>query len=625
MGKAEEYLAKKRNKAARKRLNNTVDFTHGIQAAKRRRKAGRRRICEGMCYSLPTPDDPYNDLYQERLGKGKAKKGREDEEDEVPAKPGSKKYLKMEVNGKYKNKTRAQRATENTLSDKPINKTTSTRRKSVSVRLSQRPEAKGSEESLDSLTLDGRATGEFSDHIVRSRPKGMFYGESGIRLEKVIWRPSSERCSKENGVWTSVRGDAFEEALCALLNASMLVDPQNENYDSNEINMERKKVTVGSKWDWLFWEACGSGSDVLATGRITDTSTQTGCVLAAIAHITARRVHDIVCSNPVVLFVVQSKEQTLQVRTICKVLKSLLGLHAVSLHTGTPLQHQIEGLSGTSPEILIATPDRLCDLLSVNAVSISNVTFMVVDGLEDMVSCGFGDQLEQIRSTVEANVQTVVLSGAISHTSRDVCQKILKDPICKVESGTCMLRCSACISQNVHVLVSEERRLQKLLKIMRAHFESQQSGATFRGVLVLFRQSQALLHVKASLQEEGYSVEHFLGDTTSENQPTRLVLEQFRNGQVEVLLSTEEFVGQIDIAAVGTIVNFEFPSTMDLYCQTLMRMARDTINGMLYSFCSGATAPLALQLVKVLQQCLQPVPSSLRMLAEAATVIEQLP
>ena len=46
MGRTEEYLAKKRTKAARKRLRNTVDFSIGVQAARYRRKVGRRRACE---------------------------------------------------------------------------------------------------------------------------------------------------------------------------------------------------------------------------------------------------------------------------------------------------------------------------------------------------------------------------------------------------------------------------------------------------------------------------------------------------------------------------------------------------------------------------------------------------
>mgnify|MGYP002775693203 CR=1 FL=1 len=96
-----------------------------------------------------------------------------------------------------------------------------------------------------------------------------------------------------------------------------------------------------------------------------------------------------------------------------------------------------------------------------------------------------------------------------------------------------------------------------------------------------------------------------------------------RDGQIEVLLSMAEVVGQFDIYNMGTIFNYEFPSSVDQYCRTLTRMARNTAYGTLHSFCSGAMAPLASQLIGVLQQCLQPIPSSLEMLAKAVRVIKE--
>ncbi|XP_072981082.1 DEAD-box ATP-dependent RNA helicase 14 [Typha angustifolia] len=65
MAKGDDAVRKKRNKTNRKRMRNSESAVSArvasIIAAKRRRKDGKRRMCEGMCYSLPTPDDPFND------------------------------------------------------------------------------------------------------------------------------------------------------------------------------------------------------------------------------------------------------------------------------------------------------------------------------------------------------------------------------------------------------------------------------------------------------------------------------------------------------------------------------------------------------------------------------------
>ncbi|XWS66282.1 hypothetical protein CRYUN_Cryun05aG0186000 [Craigia yunnanensis] len=67
MAKGDDALRKKKNKAQRKKLNRQSDSSTvsariaSIIASKKRRKAGKRRMCQGMCFSLPTPDDPFND------------------------------------------------------------------------------------------------------------------------------------------------------------------------------------------------------------------------------------------------------------------------------------------------------------------------------------------------------------------------------------------------------------------------------------------------------------------------------------------------------------------------------------------------------------------------------------
>ncbi|KAI5082731.1 hypothetical protein GOP47_0002474 [Adiantum capillus-veneris] len=604
MGKAEEYQAKKRNKAARKRLSNTVDFTHGVQAAKRRRKAGRRRICEGMCYSLPTPKDPFNDSYKENLAKKKVKEARRDGDNDLPY---GKTATKVGLN--QEKKARAEKSKANVKSSSAESNKFE---KSGSNTLPKRSEA---EMRQAFVTRSGP-----SNHVLSNGENDAFQRQA-IHFAKYKWKPSCENCSKNNNSWTCVGGDAFEVALCALLNADMV---KNEEYEVNAA-VEQKvpfEKCIGSKWDWLFWEACGTGSNVLVTGRAAIAIFQISSVLAAVAHIGTRRAPQIQFKDPIALFLVQSKEHTLQVRSIFRVFKSLLGLHAVSLHPQTALEHQIEGLRSTEAEVLVATPERLCELLSINAVSLTNISFMVVDGVEEMVSCGLADDLLQVKGRVPDNVQVVLSSGHFPHSMHDICRKLLEGPIRRVMSNISLPQSCACICQNVHFMVSYDKRQQKLKNILRDHMESRENGASPQGPVVLCRR-QLLSQVKDMIQEEGYSVDVLSDDNIKTNQSGNLVLEQFRNGQVEVLIATEDCVSQIDLADIGIIVLYEFPASIEFYQQILMRMARNTINGVLYSFCSGATAPLASQLIAVLQECHQPIPSSLRMLADAAQVVEQ--
>ncbi|MCO5556740.1 hypothetical protein L7F22_010292 [Adiantum nelumboides] len=554
-----------------------------------------------MCYSLPTPEDPFNDSYRENLAKKKNEKASREEDYDLPnEKRASKVGLvqekaarpkKSKANGKSSpaNSNKLQKPGCNSLSN---------------VSKAEMPHA---------LVIQSGA----SNHAPSNGESGAFSSQT-TNLAKYKWKPNCENCSRSNDTWTCVGGDVFEVALCALANENMV---ENEHCEVNAAVGQKMlfEKCIGGKWDWLFWEACGTGSDVLVTGTGANTIIRINSVLAAVAHVGTRRASQTQFKDPIVLFLVQSKEHTLKVRSIFKVFKSLLGLHAVSLHPQTALEHQIEGLKSTTFEVLVATPERLRELLSMNAVSLTNISFMVVDGVEEMVACGFGNDLLHIKGRVADNVQVILSSGRFPHSIHNVCLKLLKDPTHRVTSNISLPQICAGICQSVLVLVSENKRQQKLRNILKDHMENRASS---QGPIVLCRRLQSLLQVRGMIQEKGYSVDALCDDSIKTNESASLVLEQFRNGQVEVLLAMEDFVSQIDLADIGIIVLYEFTASMEFYCQILTRMARHTINGVLYSFCSGATAPLASQLIDVLQECLQPIPPSLRMLADAAQVLD---
>ncbi|KAD2093505.1 hypothetical protein R6Q59_008751 [Mikania micrantha] len=65
MPKGEDAIIRKKNKSIRKKLRSdsakVSNRIAAIIAQKKRRQSGKRRMCQGMCFSLPTPEDPFND------------------------------------------------------------------------------------------------------------------------------------------------------------------------------------------------------------------------------------------------------------------------------------------------------------------------------------------------------------------------------------------------------------------------------------------------------------------------------------------------------------------------------------------------------------------------------------
>ncbi|KAL2525945.1 P-loop containing nucleoside triphosphate hydrolase superfamily protein [Abeliophyllum distichum] len=67
MGKSDDSIRRRKNRKTRNKQENKYSSSKvsarvaSIIAAKKRRMSGKRSNCQGMCFSLPTPEDPFND------------------------------------------------------------------------------------------------------------------------------------------------------------------------------------------------------------------------------------------------------------------------------------------------------------------------------------------------------------------------------------------------------------------------------------------------------------------------------------------------------------------------------------------------------------------------------------
>eukprot|EP00249_Psilotum_nudum_P020171 c27587_g1_i1 orf=498-2459(-) len=643
MGKAHEYALKKKGKVIRKQMakttGKTVDFIRGVQASRRRRKIGRRRVCEGMCFSLPTPDDPLNEHYQSRLGERKV---------------GNVQKTGMMPKGKtdsYRHAGFEKRLNSGTLEMVDVEperqRLKKEEQKRIALVCSSRQHSMESEDMRIDVSSDAlrKIEGdELKEQFVKrdlastgggNPVKAVDYANGvakadlvlihnsncrhGIaKIDKVTWMPIVELGNEQTNASCAISlEDAFRMALSALLDAQLPATLVGKSFAGGKLKVSKNRQQVGNRWEWQFWTSCGSGLDVLATCGASGLVCTPAYILAAAVHISGRRAQNGVCHNPVAVFAVVSQEKALEVRKICRPLKNALNIHTVCLHPGTPLDRQIEGLSTMLPEILVATPDRLQRLISLQAVCVSNASFMVVDGLREIMACGFGDHLIELRSKIHPCAQIAILGDSFSDICTALCRKLLRDPIHRVTSDSSVVERSACITQSIDVVSFDLGRLKKLCKILKHSLGSKNE----HGVLVILHRPDDFQKLLADLSAEGYTV----GCTGGfQNNSLQLCpdLESFRKGELHVLLTTEDVIEHIDLSPLKTVINYEFPSSIHKYCKILTRMASCTVNGTLHSFCSGSTAPFASHLVQLLIHCSQNVHPSLKMLAEAANMVQ---
>ncbi|KAJ6311422.1 hypothetical protein OIU77_013231 [Salix suchowensis] len=546
MAKGDDALAKKKNKDRRKKMRKEGSSVSArvasIIAAKKRRISGRRSMCQGMCFSLPSPDDPFND----RNGKleFQTKKSKK--------KPLARKNEKAFVKGKMK-------GTEN--------------EKAMSV---------GSENKKSLISNNNSGTGQEKAEVQMNGKVGR--GRQRQARENVDC-PSKFLMYSLNEIEKALRHEGNEE--------------------------EEDESLFVSPWGVEFLKCYSTGKDILESSGTSCTTEQIAWIVSMAADIIVRREEeDLSVPTPSFLFLVPSQEEAAKVRLVCKPLKAL-GIHAVSIHPGSSIDHQIQGLASCEPEFLVSTPDRLLELVSLKAIDISGVSFMAVDGVESLYNGGCLNALKSIRQSISGNLRTVVFNNFLSGACVPVLQNLLLGSICRLSIDQSIPSQSACIVQTIHLCTSEEERLLKSIQVLDHACDSLLCSQPLKVLYVVGNDNNSFNLVKM-LEINGYTVSVESNRNISDDDDS---LDTNTKMKPVVSVINLEHISSTNLAFYETVILPNFVPSIDNYVQVLTRMARHSINGNLHSFLTKEDAPIARSLTGILEQCGQAVPRDLKKLA----------
>ncbi|KAL5569534.1 hypothetical protein UlMin_026109 [Ulmus minor] len=407
MVKGEDIERRKKNKAFRKKLHRKDGSSSAVSArvasliaSKKRRKSGTRRQCQGMCFSLPSLEDPFND-----------RNGKKDPETKVTEKIVSSKINKR-VPLKEKACSRKSKPAENSMMVDDLN---------------SKVKAAGSRnEKKKSLT-------SVNDSELKCQ----------LKPEKILENP-----------------DSPSKYLIMCLNEikDALFLRHNDTCIAEEVN-----PFLVSTWGIEFWKSYSAGNDIIETSGTSSTVDQIAWIVCSAADSISKKDEEgLSWTSPFLLFLVPSQDKATEVRKVCIPLK-VHGIHAVSIHSSASLDHQIQGLKNCEPEFLIATPERLLELISLKAIDISGVSLLVIDGLEAQYKHGFIDSIKAITQSVSGNTQRLVFNDCFSSSYAPVLQNLVMGPIRRLSSNASVPSQSACIIQSVQTN-SSDSKLPKVCK-----------------------------------------------------------------------------------------------------------------------------------------------------------------
>jgi len=310
--------------------------------------------------------------------------------------------------------------------------------------------------------------------------------------------------------------------------------------------------------------------------------------------------------------------------------KHRTGISSACVYGGVNKHSQIKTLS-YGAHIVVATPGRLLDFIAGKNLSLSRVTYFVLDEADRMLDMGFQGDVASISSQVRPERQVLFFSAT---WSADV--QVLAHGLCE---GSCKpvrihVASDAKDSQGVEstgfharegieqevVVIDIPDAYEQQVAQKRSHLDSYLCRVLAESpdhkVLVFVNSKEHSDDLSGRLSENGFQADAMHG---GRGQEYRLwVLDQFRKGLLRVLVATDVLGRGIDIPHISHVVVFDM-GTIEEYVHRIGRTARG-VNGQgkaLVFFEYYYKMPgIAADLVRMLEDCKQPVPQELKRIVE---------
>ncbi|HEX2976773.1 MAG TPA: DEAD/DEAH box helicase, partial [Bacteroidales bacterium] len=231
-----------------------------------------------------------------------------------------------------------------------------------------------------------------------------------------------------------------------------------------------------------------------------------------------------------------------------------------AVYGGASIENQIKQLL-QGPQIIVATPGRLNDMIRRKRVDFSKVNWVVLDEADEMLDMGFQEEVDTILETTPEDKYTLLFSATMPAEVERILTKYMTSPVVKSigkrNTGTANVK-------HLYYLVHARDRYPALKRI--ADFNPNIYA------IIFCRTRIETQEIADSLIRDGYNADSLHGDLSQAQRDH--VMNRFRNKSLQMLVATDVAARGLDVNDLTHVINYNLPDDSEVYIHRSGRTGR---------------------------------------------------